>query len=139
MESEFTGPVKVVPCPAQDVYRKLSDWNNLSQAEGYLPADKIQDFRYDSDSCSFQVNMMGVGRVALRIVDREPFKTVKVKSEASPVPFTLWLQIKEKDFASCYVRLTVHAEIPFMLKGMLSKSLHDGLEKITELLCRLPY
>lgn len=137
--NEFVSPIKYINAPAQDVYVKLSDWNNLAQVAPLLPSDKVQDFQYDADSCSFQVNAMGVGKIALRIIDREPFKTIKISSEASPIAFTLWIQIKEKDEASCYIKLTLRADIPFMLKAMVSKPLQDGMDKIAETLAHLPY
>lgn len=137
--NEFVSPIKCIARPAQDVYLKLSDWNNLSQVESLLPADKVQDFCYDADACSFNVQAMGVGRIALRIIEREPFKTIKIASESSPVAFTLWIQIKEKDADSCYIKLTLRADIPFMLKGMISKPLQEGMDKIAETLAALPY
>lgn len=137
--NEFVSPIKCINRPAEDVYLKISDWNNLSQVESMLPADKVQDFRYDTDSCSFKVNAMGVGEIALRIIEREPFKTIKIASEASPIAFTLWIQIKEKDVDSCYMKLTLRADIPFMLKGMISKPLQEGIDKIADTLAQLPY
>ncbi|MBQ7945535.1 MAG: SRPBCC family protein [Bacteroidales bacterium] len=137
--NEFVSPVKIVPHPAQNVYDKLADWNNLSQVAPLLPSDKVEEFSFDADSCRFKVNAMGVGRIALRIIDREPFKTIKIASEESPISFTMWIQIKEKDSESCYIKLTLRADIPFMLKGMVSKPLQEGMEKIADVLSRLPY
>lgn len=137
--NEFVSPIKFIPHSAQGVYDKLSDWNNLAQVESMLPSDKVQEFSYDSDSCSFKVNAMGVGKIALRVIDREPCKTIKIQSEASPIAFTMWIQLKEKEADSCYMKLTLRADIPLMLKGMVSKPLQEGMEKIADVLAQLPY
>ncbi len=137
--NEFVSPVKIIAHPAQDVYEKLSDWNNLSQVESLLPSDKVQDFQFDADSCSFKVNAMGVGQMSLRIIERDPFKTIKIQSEVSPMAFTLWIQIKEKEADSCYIKLTLRADIPLVFKSMVSKPLRDGMDKIADVLARLPY
>ena len=37
------------------------------------------------------------------------------------------------------MKLTLKADIPFMLKGMVSGPLEDGLEKIADALAQVPY
>jgi hypothetical protein len=37
------------------------------------------------------------------------------------------------------MRVTVQADIPFMLKGMVSGPLQDGVEKIADALAQIPY
>ena len=37
------------------------------------------------------------------------------------------------------MKLTLKADIPFMLKGMVSRPLQDGLEKIADALAQIPY
>ena len=37
------------------------------------------------------------------------------------------------------VKVTVKADIPFMLKGMVAGPLQDGVEKIADVLSQIPY
>jgi hypothetical protein len=37
------------------------------------------------------------------------------------------------------MKVTVDADIPFMLKGMVSGPLKDGIEKIADALAMIPY
>jgi hypothetical protein len=37
------------------------------------------------------------------------------------------------------MRVTVKADIPFMLKGMIAGPLQDGVEKIADALAQVPY
>ncbi len=132
--TEYVSKVKVVNASKEAVFAKLSDMSQLDAYGALLPADKVSDFRCDSDSCSCKVNYPGVNRLALRIVDREPGKTVKIQTEESPISMTGWLQIKEKDAESCFIRLTLHADIPFMLKAVVNKYLKDGIDQAADVL-----
>ena len=94
--NKYTSSTKVVPHNEQVVYNYLSNFNNLS---GYLnsgliekvtekiPQVKITDFSSNQDSCKF--NITGLGLAEIRIVNREPFKTIKVESSGGlPLSFT---------------------------------------------------
>jgi hypothetical protein len=109
----------------------------LETIKTHLPDGKIKDFRFDADSCSFQVD--GIGTISLHIVKREPFKTIKLETDKSPLPFTFWIQLQEVTPEDTRMKLTLRADIPFMLKPMLSKPLEDGIKKMAEALAKLPY
>jgi len=137
--TDFVSQVKPVASPQRAVFDTLSDLSHLQQVEGLIPSDKVSDLSYDRDTVSFRVNMAGVGQISLRVVEREPHKTIKLETEQSPVPFTFWIQLKEKDPSSSYMKLTLRADLPFMLKGMLAKPLQEGLEKLADTLAAWPY
>lgn len=132
--SDFVSQVKIVPAPQEAVFEKLSDWTSLNEYGNLLPSDKISDFVSDRDSCHFKLNMAGLGSMGVRIEERVPFKTIKLVSEDSPVSFNAWIQLKEKDLESCYMKLTLRAELPFFLKGMLSRPLQEGIDKFADIL-----
>ncbi|MDP4278396.1 MAG: SRPBCC family protein, partial [Bacteroidota bacterium] len=92
---------------------------------------------FTSDTCSF--NVPNIGTIALRIVEREPAKTVKLVTEKSPVPFTCWIQLTQAAPEDTRLKLTLRADIPFMLKGMVSKPLENMVQKVAEALAALPY
>ncbi len=46
----------------------LSDLSNLGKVQDRIPQDKIQDFEFDKDSCSFSV--APVGKITFQIVER---------------------------------------------------------------------
>jgi carbon monoxide dehydrogenase subunit G len=102
-----------------------------------LPQDKIQDFACDRDSVSFTAAM--AGKVCIRIVEREPIKTIKFGGDETPVKFNLWIQLLSTLPYETKVRVTLHADIPFYLKPMIGNKLKDGVEKMAEMLTRLPY
>ena len=135
--TKFESNVKQIPYPVEDVYRNISDLSNLERVRDRIPQDKLQDFQFDSDSV--QVSVSPVGTIKLRICEREENKCVKFETEQSPLAFNLWIQVLPVDSASSKMKVTVKADIPFMLKGMVSGPLQDGVEKIADALSKIPF
>lgn len=135
--SKYESSVKQIPYSQEAVYRHISDLSNLERVRDKIPADKVGDFTFDRDSVS--VNAPMVGQIAVQIVEREAPKCVKFGSQQSPVPFNMWIQVLPAGEHASKMKLTVDADIPFMLKGMVSGPLQEGLEKIAEALSKIPY
>ena len=135
--TKFESSIKQIPYPVEDVYRNISDLSNLERVRDRIPQDKLQDFLFDSDSV--QVSVSPVGTIKLRICEREENKCVKFETEQSPMPFNLWIQVLPVDSNSSKMKVTVKADIPFMLKGMVSGPLQDGVEKIADALSQIPF
>ena len=135
--TKFESIVKQIPYPVENVYRNHSDLNNLERVRDRIPEDKLQDFQFDSDSV--QVSVAPVGTIKLRIIEREENKCVKFEAEQSPLPFNLWIQVLPVNETESKMKITVKADIPIMLKGMVSGPLQDGVEKIADALSQVPY
>ena len=135
--TKFESSIKQIPYPVEDVYRNISDLSNLERVRDRIPQDKLQDFQFDSDSV--QVSVSPVGTIKLRICEREDNKCVKFETEQSPLPFNLWIQVLPVDSTSSKMKVTVKADIPFMLKGMVSGPLQDGVDKIADALSQIPF
>ncbi len=135
--SKFESSIKQVPYPQQSVYDKISNLENLEKVRDRIPADKVQEFSFDKDSVS--VNVSPVGEIKLRIINREEPKCVKFETVQSPMPFNLWIQVLPVTETTSKMKVTVDADIPFMLKGMVSGPLKDGIEKIADALAMIPY
>ena len=135
--AKFESTIKQVPYPQEAVYNNLSDLTNLEKVRDRVPEDKLQDFSFDKDTVS--VSVPPVGKITIRICDREEPKCVKYESVDSPMPFHLWIQVLPVTAESSKMKVTVDADIPFMLKGMVSGPLQDGVEKIADALAMIPY
>ena len=135
--SKFESSVKQIPYPVEDVYRNISDLSNLEKVRDRVPADKLNSFSFDNDSVS--VNVAPVGDLKLRIIEREENKCVKFETEQSPLPFNVWIQVLPVSATESKMKVTVKADIPFMLKGMVSGPLQDGVEKIADALSQIPF
>ena len=135
--SKFESSIQQVPYSQEAVYRNISDMSNLAKVRHRVPEDKVKDFHFDQDSVS--VNVPPVGVIRLRIINREEPKCVKFETEQSPLPFFLWIQVLPVTETSSKLKVTVDADIPFMLKGMVSGPLKEGVEKIAQALAMIPY
>ena len=135
--AKFESSVKQIPYPQQAVYNMLSDLTNIERVKDRVPEDKLKDLSFDKDSIS--ISVPPVGAVSMRIIEREEPKTIKFESANSPMPFNFWIQLLPVNETESKMRLTIKADIPFMLKGMVTKPLQERIEKIAEALAMIPY
>lgn len=134
--SKFESGIKHIPHPQTAVYNALSDLSNLDKVKEKLPEDKIKDLSFDSDSLTIGAPM---GSVSMRIIEREEPKCIKFATEKSPIAANLWIQIVPEGEDACKMKLTIKADINPFIKGMVSKPLQEGLEKIADVLAMIPY
>ena len=135
--TEFISEIKTIPHGNRIVYETLADLNNLERLKDRIPSDKIEDFTFDSNSCSFSVSP--VGKVRFSIIDREPLKTVKLTADQSPVEVNMWIQLKETGEQETKMKLTIKADLNPFIKPMVSKPLQDGINQIADILAKIPY
>lgn len=160
--TEYKSEVKHIAFPVETVYGRLSDLNNLvaiqqnidnpdlqeriraqaagnnvkpEQIERFI--QKIKSLEITQDSVSGSAGMMG--DLTLRIVDRDPQKTVKFAVEGIPVLATLYLQFLPEGESGTALRVVVKADLNFFIKQMVGSKLEKGVEAIAELLSKLPY
>ena len=132
----FESSVRQIPHSQQAVYNMLSDLSNIDRVKDRIPADKLNDLTFDADSMSISTPM---GAVKLKIVDREEPKCIKFETEQSPLPFNFWIQILPVTDTTCKMKLTIKAELNPFIKGMVSKPLQEGIEKIAAALQMINY
>lgn len=135
--TKFESSVRQIDYPQQAVYNMLSDLSNIERVKDRLPADKLQNMAFDTDSIS--ISAAPVGQITLRIIEREEPKTIKFETEQSPVPFNLWIQLLPVTETSSKMKLTIKADLNPFIKGMVSKPLQEGLEKIVDALAMIQY
>ena len=132
----FESTIREINYPQQNVYNLLSNLSNIERIKDRLPEDKIKDLTFDENSISISSPM---GAVKLNIIEREEPKCIKFETEKSPLPFNLWIQILPMNESSCKMKLTIKAELNPFIKGMVSKPLQEGIEKIADALQMIKY
>ncbi len=145
--SKYVSQTKTIPHNEQVVFDYLSNFENISayfntglidKIAQHVPQVKITDFQSDRDSC--KLNITGFGVAEIRIINREPFKTIKVESSGGiPLKFTFWIQLLPVDSFTTKIRLTLHAELNMMIKMMIGNKLEQGVNQLAETLSKLPY
>ena len=137
-ESKYESKISSAPCSAQQIYRVLSDLNNLERVRDMIPQDKIQEMEIDRDFVRMKVDGLGQ-KITIAIVDRIENDTVKFGAEGIPMQANFWIQLKEISPVDTRIKLTVKADIPMMFKMMIGKKLQDGLDQAAEMLAQFPY
>lgn len=135
--TDFVSEVKTIPYSDERIFTMLSDLTNLERVKDRIPEDKIKNFEFDRDSCSLSVDP--IGNITFRIVEREPNKTVKLETANSPVPLTVWIQLKPDTEEITKMKLTVRADLNPFIKSMVSKPLQEAVDKLSAALVVLPY
>jgi len=135
--TQFESGIKMIPYNVEQVYAKLSDLNNLESIKDKVPSDKISEFSFDKDSVSF--NLSPVGNISLKIIDRNINKCIKFETITSPIPLNLWIQLLPVEDNQCKLKMTVKMELNPFIKGMISKPVKEGLEKIADMIAMIKY
>lgn len=157
--AEYKSTVHVSPFPQQRVYGRLSDLTFLSVIQNYLDNpelrsrmleqaqgkiteeqlekanEKIRQMKFDRDSITSDSPM---GPITLRIIEREEPKCIKLALEGAPIQANLWIQMLPQG-DQCAMRLTLKAELNFLIKQMLGKKLEQGVEGLAQMLVQIPY
>ena len=135
--TEFVSEIKTIPYGNRIIFDTLADLNNLEKLKNRIPSDKIENFAFDNDSCSFTIQP--VGRIRFSIVDREPMKTIKFAADQAPVNVNMWIQLKETGERETKMKLTIKADLNPFIKPMISKPLQEGINQIADMIASIPY
>ena len=132
----YESDIKTISSNEEVVFGILSDLNNLKGILERTPlTDKVKDLEFQTDSCSFAVE--GFGKMGFRIIEREPFKTIKLHSEKAPVDINVWIQLVQRAENDTQMKLTLKADIPAMIKMMVDKKLKEGINLIADVLAKV--
>lgn len=137
MECKYESSVREIPYAQETVYQSLSDLRNLERIKERMPEEKVQGMEFNQDTMA--VSMPPVGRIALRIIEREEPKCIKFETEQSPLDFNFWIQLLPITEQSCKMRLTLKADLNPLIRGMVGGKLQEAIDKIAEMLAAIPY
>ncbi len=146
--------VKYINAPVERVYSTLANLENLRplleraqtdenvkermrEAGQESALDSLRNVTLTNDSIAIPASMLGT--VSMRIVEREENKCVKFETEQSPIAAKMWIQVLPETEDTCKMKLTVDADIPFMLKAMVGSKLKDGVEKVADAIALIKY
>lgn len=137
-ESKYESQIQAVAAPVGDVWRVLSNLENLEKVRDLLPQDKIQELTITADYVRIKVDGLGMP-LTIRIVEREELRTLKFGIDGSPIPVNMWIQMKDVAPYDTRLKLTLKAEIPMMFRLMLDKKIQQGIDEAALMLSKFPY
>ncbi len=127
--TEYKSEVKKIYAPIGRVYERLADLNNLAVIQQGLDnpdamerikqqagdkvkpeqleqiVQKLRELQFDRDSVSGNTP---IGTATLRIIEREPEKTIKFAAEGMPVAANMWIQLLPQNDNECAMRQLLH-------------------------------
>ena len=136
--AKYESKIGQISCNASHVFAVLSNLENINHFRDLIPQDKVKELEISKDRIRMKVDGLGQ-KIAIAIVDKEEFKTIKFGAEDLPIPFNVWIQLKQVAELDTRIRITVKTDMPAMFKMMFDKKMQLGLDQAIDLLCRLPY
>ena len=117
------------------IFDFVSDFTNFKNV---IPADQVSDFEASKDECSFQ--LPGMGKAGMKIIEREPFKLVKIEStEKTPLKFQLWIQLKSVSNEETRVKVTIDPEINQLMASMVKGPLKKFVDQMVDQMEKFNY
>ena len=110
----------------EEIFKFISDFTNFSS----IMPPQVQDLKITQDSCSFSIQ--GMPTINLKIYERIPFSSVKMKAEDGKLPFTLSCTLKSINETQCIAQFHFEADLNPMMKMMVSKPLVNFLNLLSE-------
>lgn len=137
--STYKSKVYPVDATQEQVYNKLSNPGALAEKIENLPDDvkeKLSAVTFQSDSIVF--NVPPVGEIKMVFSKREAPSRLVIAPESSPIPFSMNIDI-QPDGDKATLATAFDVELNIFLKQMVGSKLEDGVDKMAEMLSRLPY
>ena len=131
--------------PAEMVYERLSNMENLRSLIDKIPADRIpadqkkafSEIEITPDTITFPAGP--VGAMTFRIVERTVPSLIKLQGEGSPVPLSLSMHITPDDASSSKGFVEIDIEIPALLKPMIGGQIQKMADQFGEMLRAIPF
>jgi hypothetical protein len=137
-ETKYESKITSANCSAQQIYRVISNLQNLERVRDKIPQDKIQEMEIEPDCIRLKVD--GLAQIiTIAIVDKIENDTVKFGAEGVPMDANFWIQLKEVSPVDTRIKLTLKADIPMMFKMMIGGKIQTGLDQAAEMLSQFPY
>jgi hypothetical protein len=137
-EIKYESKIGQITANDQKIFAVLSNLENINLFRDLIPEDKVKELEITPDRIRMKVDGLGQ-KIAIAIVEKEEFKTIKFGAESLPIPLNVWIQLKHMEEQDTRIRITIKTDLPAMFKMMFDKKLQQGLDQAVDLLCQIPY
>lgn len=137
-EIKYESKIGQITANDQQVFAVLSNLENINYFRDLIPQDKVKDLEVTPDKVRMKVDGLGQ-KIAIIIVEKEEFKTIKFGAENLPIPLNIWIQLKSMGELDTRIRITIKTDLPIMFKMMFDSKMQQGLDQAIDLLCQVPY
>lgn len=137
-EIKYESKIGQITANDQQVFAVLSNLENINYFRDAIPQDKIKELDVTKERICLKVDGLGQ-KIAIAIVEKEEYKTIKFGAENLPIPFNVWIQLKQVAELDTRIRITIKTDMPAMFKMMFDKKMQQGLDQAIDMLCQIPY
>ncbi len=127
---------KVVKISSSD-QRIFVFWSDLRNIPRMIPSNADTQVNATEDSCTVTAKGM---TFVVKILEKEEYKLIKLGTEeGTKMGFTAWLQLKSLSEYETAARITIHADVPLLMRPMLKGKLTEGINRLADALKMIPY
>ena len=137
-EIKYESKIGQITANDQQVFAVLSNLENINYFRDAIPQDKIKELEVTKERICLKVDGLGQ-KIAIAIVEKEEYRTIKSGAENLPIPFNVWIQLKQVAELDTRIRITIKTDMPAMFKMMFDKKMQQGLDQAIDMLCQIPY
>ena len=137
-EIKYESKIGQITANDKKIFAVLSNLENINLFRDLIPEDKVKELEITPDRIRMKVDGLGQ-KIAIAIVEKEEFKTIKFGAESLPIPLNVWIQLKHMEEQDTRIRITIKTDLPARFKMMFDKKLQQGLDQAVDLLCQIPY
>lgn len=137
-EIKYESKIGQITANDQQVFAVLSNLENINYFRDAIPQDKIKELEVTKERICLKVDGLGQ-KIVIAIVEKEEYKTIKFGAENLPIPFNVWIQLKQVAELDTRIRITIKTDMPAMFKMMFDKKMQQGLDQAIDMLCQIPY
>ncbi len=112
-------------------------WSDLRNIPRMIPPNADAQVNATEDTCTVTAKGM---TFVVKILEKEAYKLIKLGTEeGTKMGFTAWLQLKSLSEYETAARITIHADVPLLMRPMLKGKLTEGINRLADALKMIPY
>ncbi|MBR1934782.1 MAG: hypothetical protein IJ835_01870 [Muribaculaceae bacterium] len=141
--STYKSEFNTINCDINTVYSKLSQpatfRDQLEKNLDKMPDDArehLEKVHFEADGISIDSPM---GPMKLSVAESVEPSLVRFAAQNSPVAFHLDVELEPVDAATTRSRALIDIDLPFFMRTMVGNHLGDAVNRLGEMLARLPY
>ena len=131
--------------PAEAVFAKLSNLENLRSLLDKVPADQIPADKLEMFNSititpdSITVPGGPVGALTFKVKEKINPSLIKLEGEGAPVPLSLAMHISPLGADASSAKVVIDIAIPAMLKPMVSRPIQKMADQFSQILRAIPF
>lgn len=143
--TKYSSPEVTLQAPAEVVFNKLSNLENLRSMLDKVPADRIPDdkrqlfenIKITSDT--IEVPGAPMGSLIFRVIEKKAPDMIKLQGEGMPIAMALTMHIKPDGETTSKGHVDFDIDIPMMLKPMVGGQIQKIADQFGDVLAAIPF